>query len=59
MTAANLPMMSKKPKYSLARFGGTNRAKKERDSAWIPPCTVPTKTAMHQNRREAACRARR
>ena len=47
--SANLPKISKNPKYSLASFFGMSFPKWERDKAWIPPCHIPTANARIQN----------
>ena len=47
--AAYLPKMSKKPKYSLARFLGQSLPNSERESAWMPPWNMPTRMARIQN----------
>ncbi len=57
ITAANLPKMSKKPKYSLDRSAGISLPKWDREMAWMPPWTVPTKKAMHQNSTSESCTA--
>ena len=36
---------AKKPKNSEDRSRGIMLANSDRDSAWLPPCTVPTRIA--------------
>ncbi len=46
---ANFSKTEKKPKYSDDLCFGIMRAKSERLSAWLPPCTVPTRNASAKN----------
>ena len=42
---ANFSDTAKNPKNSPERWRGTMLAKSERESAWVPPWTSPTRTA--------------
>src|SRR5262245_11527176 len=46
---ANFSNTEKKPKYSDDLCLGIMRAKRDRLSAWLPPCTVPTRNARAKN----------
>ena len=46
---ANFSKTAKNEKYSDDFAGGVMRAKSERLSAWLPPCTMPTRNASTKN----------
>ena len=45
---ANFSTTAKKPKNSPDRSRGIRLAKSERLSAWLPPCTMPTRMARRK-----------